>query len=156
MDESLARGELSLRQLAHFVAVAEDGTISGAAERLIMSSSALSASITELERTLGADLLVRRRAQGVSLTPMGQLVLDKARRLLSDGAELTHLVRGNGTDLVGPLIVGCFVTLAPTVLPRLLADFEELHPRVTHHLIEGHQNKLREARQAGGIEAAVL
>ena len=69
MDESLARGELSLRQLAHFVAVAEDGTISGAAERLIMSSSALSASITELERALGADLLVRRRAQGVSSRP---------------------------------------------------------------------------------------
>jgi molybdenum-dependent DNA-binding transcriptional regulator ModE len=59
MDEGLARGELSLRQLAHFVAVAEDGTISGAAERLIMSSSALSASITELERALGADLLDR-------------------------------------------------------------------------------------------------
>ena len=68
---------------------------------------------------------------------MGKLVLGKARRLLSDGAELTHLVRGNGTDLVGPLIVGCFVTLAPTVLPRLLADFEELHPRVTLDFIEG-------------------
>ena len=156
MDESLARGELSLRQLAHFVAVAEDGTISGAAERLIMSSSALSASITELERTLGADLLVRRRAQGVSLTPMGQLVLDRARRLLSDGAELTYLVRGNGTDLVGPLVVGCFVTLAPTVLPRLLADFEELHPRVTLDFVEGHQDQLREALLAGEIDAAVL
>ena len=155
MDESLARGDLSLRQLAYFVAVAEDGTISGAAERLIMSSSALSASITELERTLGADLLVRRRAQGVSLTP-GRLVLDRAKRLLSDGAELTYLVRGNGTELVGPLVVGCFVTLAPTVLPRLLADFEELHPRVTLDFVEGHQDQLREALLAGEIDAAVL
>jgi DNA-binding transcriptional LysR family regulator len=156
MDESLARGELSLRQLAHFVAVAEDGTISGAAERLIMSSSALSASITELERALGADLLVRRRAQGVSLTPIGQLVLDRAKRLLADGAELTYLVRGNGTDLVGPLVIGCFVTLAPTVLPRLLTDFEELHPRVTLDFVEGHQDQLREALLAGEIDAAVL
>jgi len=156
MDEGLARGELSLRQLAHFVAVAEDGTISGAAERLIMSSSALSASITELERVLGADLLVRRRAQGVSLTPIGQLVLDRAKRLLADGAELTYLVRGNGAGLVGPLVVGCFVTLAPTVLPRLLADFEELHPRVTLDFVEGHQDQLREALLAGEIDAAVL
>src|ERR1700728_396174 len=131
MEDSLARGELSLRQLAHFVAVAEEGTISAAAERLFMSQSALSASITELERALSADLLVRRRAQGVSLTPMGKLVLDRARDLLADGAELAYLVRGDGTALVGPLVIGCFVTLAPTVLPKLLAEFEALHPHVT-------------------------
>lgn len=156
MDDSPARGELSLRQLAHFVAVAEEGTISAAAERLFMSQSAISASITELERALGADLLVRRRAQGVSLTPMGLLVLDRARRLLADGAELAYLARGDGTDLVGPLVVGCFVTLAPTVLPRLLAEFEELHPRVTVDFVEGPQDHLQEALLAGEIDAAVL
>jgi DNA-binding transcriptional LysR family regulator len=156
MDDSLARGELSLRQLAHFVAVAEEGTISAAAERLFMSSSALSASISELERALCADLLVRRRAQGVSLTPMGALVLKRARRLLADGAELAYLVRGDGTDLTGPLVVGCFVTLAPTVLPKLLAEYEELHPRVTMDFVEGPQDQLREALLAGEIDAAVL
>lgn len=156
MDDSLARGELSLRQLAHFVAVAEEGTISAAAERLFMSSSALSASISELERALCADLLVRRRAQGVSLTPMGALVLERARRLLADGAELAYLVRGDGTDLTGPLVVGCFVTLAPTVLPKLLAEYEALHPRVTMDFVEGPQDQLREALLAGEIDAAVL
>ncbi|HEY5017722.1 MAG TPA: LysR family transcriptional regulator, partial [Streptosporangiaceae bacterium] len=44
MDDNLARGEFSLRQLAHFVAVAETGTISAASERLFMSQSAISAS----------------------------------------------------------------------------------------------------------------
>ncbi|MGH3251428.1 MAG: LysR family transcriptional regulator [Trebonia sp.] len=156
MDDGLARGELSLRQLAHFVAVAEEGTISAAAERLFMSSSALSASITELERALGTDLLVRRRAQGVSLTPMGRLVLDRARDLLAAGAELTYRVRGDGTELVGPLVVGCFATLAPAVLPKLLAEFEELHPRVTMDFVEGPQDQLREALLAGEIDAAVL
>jgi DNA-binding transcriptional LysR family regulator len=156
MDESLARGELSLRQLAHFVAVVEEGTISGAAERLFMSQSALSASITELERALGADLLVRRRAQGVSMTPLGNMVLERARLLLADGAELAYLVRGNGRELVGPLVVGCFVTLAPTVLPKLLAEFDELHPQVTLDFVEGPQDQLREALLAGEIDAAVL
>jgi DNA-binding transcriptional LysR family regulator len=46
-----------------------------------MSQSAISASITELERALGSDLCVRRRAQGVFLTPMGKLVLPRAGRL---------------------------------------------------------------------------
>jgi DNA-binding transcriptional LysR family regulator len=156
MEDKLAHGELSLRQLAHFVAVAEEGTISGAAERLFMSQSALSESVTELERALGADLLVRRRAQGVSVTPLGIMVLDGARRLLADGAELTYLVRGDGHDLVGPLVVGCFVTLAPTVLPKLLAEFEQLHPRVSLDFVEGPQDQLKEALLAGEIDAAVL
>jgi DNA-binding transcriptional LysR family regulator len=156
MNEGPARGELSLRQLAHFVAVAEEGTISGAAERLYMSQSALSGSITELERALGADLLVRRRAQGVSITPLGVMILDRAKRLLADAAELAYLARGDGHDLVGPLVVGCFVTLAPTVLPKLLTEFEQLYPRVTLDFAEGSQDHLREALRAGEIDAAVL
>jgi DNA-binding transcriptional LysR family regulator len=151
-----AHGEFTLRQLAHFVAVAEEGSISAAAERLFMSQSAIAASITELERALGTDLCVRRRAQGVSLTPMGKLLLERARRLLAEAAELTYAVRGNGTELVGPLVVGCFVTLAPTVLPRLLAEFAQLHPRVTVDFVEGPQDRLEEALLAGEIEVAVM
>ena len=78
----LAHGEFSLRQLARFVAVAEEGSISAAAERLFMSQSAIADSITELDRGLGADLCMRRRAQGVFLTPTGKLLLNRARRLL--------------------------------------------------------------------------
>ena len=81
---------------------------------------------------------------------------NRAKRLLSDGGGAELLVRGNGTELVGPLVVGCFVTLAPTVLPRLLAEFEELHPRVTLDFVEGPQDQLGEALLAGEIEAAVL
>jgi len=156
VEDSFVRGEFSLRQLAHFVAVAEEGTISAASGRLFMSQSAISASITELEHALGSDLCVRRRAQGVSLTPMGKLVLERAKSLLAEAAELAYLVRGAGTELVGPLVVGCFVTLAPTVLPKLLTGFEELHPQVTVDFIEGPQDQLREALLSGEIDAAVL
>ena len=57
-------GTLSFRRLAHFVAVVEAGTISGAAERLFMSQSAVAGSVTELERALEADLFIRRRGRG--------------------------------------------------------------------------------------------
>ena len=110
----------------------------------------------ELEHALGSDLCVRRRAQGVSLTPMGKLVLERAKSLLAEAAELAYLVRGTGTELVGPLVVGCFVTLAPTVLPKLLTAFEEQHPQVTVDFIEGPQDQLREALLSGEIDAAVL
>jgi DNA-binding transcriptional LysR family regulator len=152
----LGPGEFSLRQLAHFVAVAECGTISAAAERLYMSPSALSGSITELERVLGAELCVRRRAQGVTLTPMGRQVLERARRLLGDAAELRYMVRGRGAELAGPLGIGCFVTLAPTVLPRLLGEMEAAHPMVTLDFLEGSQDVLHEALLTGRIDVAVM
>lgn len=149
-------GAFSLRQLAHFVAVADAGTISAASGRLFMSESAISASITGLERALGADLCVRRRAQGVVLTPTGRLVLEKARQLLSDAAELAYMVGGHNRDLMGPLVIGCFITLAPTVLPRLLSEFRRHHPRVTVDFVEGPQDRLQDALLAGEIDVAVL
>ncbi|MEV1130505.1 LysR substrate-binding domain-containing protein [Agromyces sp. NPDC049794] len=152
----VARGEVTLRQIANFVAAAEEGTISGAAKRLSYSASAISASITELERALGADLCVRRRAQGVKLTPTGRLIFDKAKRLLEYVAELSYAVGGGGSELVGPLVVGCFVTLAPTVLPRLLDEYEEQHPRVSVDFMVGAQDELQDALVDGTIDAAIM
>ena len=154
--EAAGAGGLSLRQLQHFVAVADWGTISAAAEHLYMSPSALSGSITELERALGAELCVRRRAQGVTLTPVGRQVLDKARRLVAEAAELRYTVRGGGTELAGPLGIGCFVTLAPTVLPRLLSEMQIAHPLVTLDFLEGSQDVLQEALLKGEIDLAVM
>lgn len=154
--DATAWGDFSLRQLAHFVAVAETGTISGAAEKLFMSQSAVSASIAELERALGADLCVRRRAQGVSLTPMGRVVLDRARGLLAEASEIAFLARGREAELVGPLVVGCFVTLAPTVLPRLLEEFEALHPKVSVDFVEGDLDRLQTGLLGGELDIAVM
>lgn len=156
VDAGVARGELTFRQLSHFVAAAEDGTISGAAKRLRFSPSAISASITELERALGAELCVRRRAQGVTLTSTGSLVLVKAKRVLADVAELSYLVRGDGAELVGPLVVGCFVTLAASLLPRLLDEFEQLHPGVTIDFVVGAQDELQRELISGAIDVAIL
>jgi DNA-binding transcriptional LysR family regulator len=93
---------------------------------------------------------------GRLLTPTGKLLLDRARRLLPEAAELSYAVRGNGTELVGPLAVGCFLTLAPTVLPRLLAEYGQLHPQVTVDFVEGSEDQLKEALLAGEIDVAVL
>ena len=65
----------TLRQLEYFIAVAETGSLSGAAERCNVSQAGLSVAITELERGLRLTLLTRRRAKGVSLTEAGQQLL---------------------------------------------------------------------------------
>jgi DNA-binding transcriptional LysR family regulator len=154
MDPAL--GTLTFRRLAHFVAVADAGSISAAAEGLHMSPSAVSGSVGELERALGAELLRRRRGSGVVLTPTGAKVLASARTLLGDAAELSYLAQGDGAQLRGPLAVGCFVTLAPTVLPRLLVEYETLHPLVTVDFLEGSQDTLQEKLLTGELDVAVL
>jgi DNA-binding transcriptional LysR family regulator len=146
----------SIRQLEHFVAVVEAGTISRAAEQLFMSPSAVSGSLSELERALATDLLIRRRGRGVTLTATGAHVLTKARALLSDAAELNYLSRSGTDSLTGPLAVGCFVTLAPTVLPTLLAEFTTRHPDVTVEFLEGSQTELQERLVDGELDLAVL
>ncbi|MFD2396017.1 LysR family transcriptional regulator [Prauserella oleivorans] len=56
----------TMRQLAAFVAVAETGTIGGAAERMHLSQSALASALTDLEKALKVQLTVRRRARECS------------------------------------------------------------------------------------------
>ncbi len=91
-----------MRQLAAFVAVAETGTISAAAERLHLSPSALSAALTELERALKVQLCVRRRSFGIQLTRTGESVLVRARALLQEAGELESDALGTGGSVSGP------------------------------------------------------
>lgn len=109
----------SLRQLHYFVAIAEAGSLSEAASRLHVSQPGLSQALTDLEKALGIQLTVRRKAHGVTLTPSGEEFLRHARELLRHSEELEFLTAG--TDVLsGVLSLGCQVTLAPTVLPPLL------------------------------------
>jgi len=145
----------TLRQLSHFAAVAETGTISEAAARLHLTPSAVSASITELERILGIELCVRRQAQGVSLTPSGIQVLDQARGVLSLAAELDYGARGRDGSLTGPVAIGCYVTIAATTLSPLLVELQETHPAIRVRTLEGTQDQLKRGLGDGELDLVV-
>jgi len=146
----------TLRQLAAFVAVAEWGSIAGAADVLSMSQSAVSSSITELERSLGARLCIRRRARGVQLTPTGEGVLERARILLHQAGELQADARAEAGEVVGRVKVGCYPSLGPTVLPPLLEGFIRTHPRVQLDFHEDDQTQLTAQLESGEVDVAVM
>jgi len=145
-----------MNQLAAFVAVAEAGTISGAAERLHVSSSALSAAVTELERQLQTQLLHRRKAKGVSLTASGELVLPRARYLLHQASELEADARATDRGVVGMVRLGCYPSLAPTVLPRLVQEFTRRHPEVRLEVHELTQDQLTHRLENGDLDLAIM
>ncbi|OYD71288.1 LysR substrate-binding domain-containing protein [Rhodococcus sp. OK302] len=146
----------TIRQLAAFVAVAETGTISAAAERMHLSPSAMSASITELERALKVQLCVRRRAFGVQLTPTGEFVLLRARALLKQAGELESDALGTSGTISGPIAIGCYPALGPTVLPSMIAGFTREYPATAVEFREDTQNRLQAQLENGELDLAIV
>lgn len=148
--------DFTLRQLAYLVAAADEGSLAGASAALRVSPSALSDAISDLERTLGERLTVRRRAHGLTLTSAGTRVVAQARPLLSAARELGSTFRGEPGELVGPITIGCYPTLAPTVLPPLLHDFGGAHPRVELHILEATHDQLEGRIESGEVDVAFV
>ncbi|MBB3051136.1 DNA-binding transcriptional LysR family regulator [Prauserella isguenensis] len=145
----------TIRQLGAFVAVADTGTISGAAERLHLSQSALAAAVTDLEKALNVRLTVRKRARGVQLTPTGEAVLSRARTLLRQAGELQADPSGEDGVVAGPLALGCDPSLGSTVLPELLRGFTRRYPDVRVELHEATRNSLRSSLDDGELDLAI-
>lgn len=146
----------SLRQLQYFVTVADAGTIRAAAARLHVAESAISVALTDLERTLRVQLMVRRRAHGIMLTPSGRTTLRLAKVLLHQAHELEAEASGSGAALTGPLAIGCYPMLGPTILPRLLAGFSVLHPGVAIDFHEDTQDSLHRRLTDGELDLAIM
>lgn len=147
---------ITLRQLWHFTTAAEAGTISEAARRLHMAPSAISMSLGELERLTGTQLCVKRKAHGLTLTSAGQLAFAQARQILDLADELQHLGGDGSTHLRGPLTVGCYMPLAPAVLPQMLRAFAAACPDVDVNFVEGYHDDLQDQLSAGTIDLAFL
>ena len=81
---------------------------------------------------------MRGRAHGVQLTPTGERVLIRAKALLEQAGDLAAEASGAEGVLTGPLAIGCYSSLGPTLLPRLLYEFNQLHPQVTVDFVDRH------------------
>ncbi len=96
---------MELRQIRHFVTVAEEAHFGRAAERLAISQPALSSSIQRLEQDFGVRLF-ERDSKGVRITLAGQLVLDFARELMHGADRTKSFVRALSAGQVGRLEIG--------------------------------------------------
>ena len=146
----------TLRQLTYFLAVAEAGSISGAAGRLHVTPTAVASAITDLERVLRTQLMVRRKAHGVALTPTGTFLRERARTLLRDADELELATASGGTELAGPLVLGCYATIAPTIVPMLMEWITTHHPMVELTVVTGSQAELPHRLLAGALDLAIV
>ena len=120
---------MKLESVAAFVAVAEAGSVSGAARDLGLSKSVVSERLSELERSLSAQL-VQRTTRKLSVTGDGQAFLARARRILAETADARAELAERRGELAGPLRVSAGVSFGTLHLGRALFPFLQANPRV--------------------------
>jgi LysR family transcriptional regulator, hca operon transcriptional activator len=148
--------EMELRHLRYFVAVAEAGGLTGAAQRKLHTSQpSLSRQIRDLEEDVGAQLLTRR-ARGIELTPAGQTFLDHARLVLSQvdaaGEAARRVAHPSKPCFTMGFLTGHELKWMPEAL-RILRD--EL-PNVDVMISSQYSPLLADGLSKGKIDAAFL
>lgn len=146
----------TLRHLEYFIAVAETGSLSAASARLHISAGAISVALSEFESGLGVQLLLRRRAKGAVLTAAGVQALHQARVVLENAAALGSMAATMRGELTGPLRVGCFTPLSPTLIPPVVEFFAGEHPAVELEILEASADHLQERLLDGRLDVALM
>ncbi|MFT9096752.1 MAG: LysR family transcriptional regulator, partial [Gluconobacter cerinus] len=118
----------TLRQLEYFVAAGEAGSIRHASERLSISQPSISTAISHLELELNVQLFIRHHAQGLSLTSVGQILMEEAKRVLGMAENLYSLAAETTDQVRGTLSVGSMVTLEPMLMHELVHSFCTRYP----------------------------
>ncbi len=118
----------TLRQLEYFIATAEAGSITLASERIHVSQPSISTAISQLEAELGAQLFLRRHAQGLSLTSAGQKLLIQAKAVMEQAQNLYTTASEAMDQVRGTLSLGCLLTFAPMLLPEISHSFRAAYP----------------------------
>ena len=126
---------MELRQLATFVAVAEEGSFTRASDRLHIVQSAVSAGVRNLERDLGATLF-DRSTHKVQLTDAGQALLPQARATLAAATAARDAVDAVSGGVRGTVLLGTMQAQGMRAIdvPGLLAEFRAQHPLVEVHI----------------------
>jgi DNA-binding transcriptional LysR family regulator len=146
---------MDLQQLRCFVVTAEELHFGRAAQKLGMMPSALGRHIKLLEEEL-ATRLIDRTTRSVALTGDGALLLDHARALLADAANLESRFRASGRKQSVTLRLGAIDSAAVGLVPRLLRDFRTLRPDVEVRLFEDKTIHLLPRLISGRIDLALV
>src|SRR5262249_2134735 len=147
---------MELRHLRYFIAVAEEGHITRAAERLGMQQPPLSRQIKAIEREMDVQLF-QRKARGVELTDAGRAFLGDARAMLAHLDHAFDSARRTGRGEQGRISVGYTTIYAfHPLVPRVIGEFQQAFPLVHLTLEESSPFDLIERVQADQIDVVFM
>jgi len=145
----------TLAGLRAFVAVAEKRHFSSAATTLGVSQSTLSQALAALETGLGSHL-VERSTRRVRVTPEGMRLLPLAQAVIDAAEAFTAAAVGTSDPLQGSMRLGLIPTVAPYVLPAVLAGLAQQLPELTLRVVEDQTERLLASLRNGALDAALI
>ena len=146
---------VTLRQLRYFDALARHRHFGRAAETAAVTQPALSVQIKDLESALGVQL-VERTARQVRLTPVGDDLWPRVQAILRGVDDLSDLARASRATLTGQLRLGVIPTVAPYLLPDIIARLGQSHPGLDIHVRETLTSRLLLDVTGGALDTAIV
>lgn len=146
---------MDLKSLRYFLAIAEEGSISAAAESLNLSQPNISRQMTLLEKELGAKLF-ERGSRRIVLTEEGTLLRRRAVEILQLADTAVTEIGSAGKDVIGTVRIGCGETDAMRVVARAIRRFSETHPMVRFELHSGNAEDVSDLLERGLVDFGVL
>jgi LysR family nitrogen assimilation transcriptional regulator len=146
---------VEIKQLQNFCKVAELGSLTAAARTLDVTQAALSRQLAMLEAELEVELF-RRTGRGLVPTPAGGRLLEQARVILQQLAQVPRAVRGTGESVRGTLALGLPPSLARSIVVPLVEAFQGQIPEVAMRSVDGLSANLVELVADGKLDCAIV
>jgi LysR family cys regulon transcriptional activator len=148
---------MTLTQLRYLVAIADSGlNITLAAERVHATQPGLSKQLRQLEDELGFQLFLRKGKSLDTVTHAGQQVLERARTILTEAANIRSIAANLRNEAHGELRIATTHTQARFALPAAISALNQSYPKVSVHLQPGRDSGVLAQLEAGRVDLAVI
>ncbi|MGN7402868.1 LysR family transcriptional regulator [Cytobacillus praedii] len=146
---------MELRVLRYFLAVAREGSITGAAEFLHVTQPTLSRQLKDLEQELGKKLFIRS-SHSIILTDEGMLLRNRAEEIVEMVDKLEAEFSCMEETVSGDVYIGCGETEAMKQIARVVKDLQVSFPNIRYHLYSGNEDDVTERLDKGILDFAIL
>ena len=146
---------MKLSQCEAFVAIADTGSFTRAAQALRISQSAVSHAISGLEAELGVALMKRDRS-GIEFTDVGRRVLDHARAVVQHAEQMRQEAESARHGIAGTIRIGTSQSFAARLLPRLITEFRSRFPGLQIALREGPDRQIAEWLHGHAVDVGIV
>jgi len=146
---------MTIQQMEYIAAVARHRHFARAAEACFVTQPTLSMMIRKLEEELGIKVFDRSR-KPVGLTPVGEMILERARKILKEAEGIEELVKAYKGHIEGTINMGIIPTLAPYLLPLFAGPFLEKYPGVKLKIWEYTTEQIVQHLKAGTLDVGLM
>ncbi len=146
---------MEFRELKYLITIAEERSISKAAEKLFMAQSSLSQSLQSMETELGGKLFIRT-STGVRPTQAGELMLEQARKTLGEYRQVQDMIHDIGDLKTGRVELGISTFRGSYLLPGILRDFKRHHPQIQVEITEANSMALEQLLLEGQVDIGLV